>query len=75
MEGINEAKLACVSEIEKKLDADVSNAPSSWKSFAGTSGKGTTFTFNQTASTPAVVCQTSGGKVVSLTKSETTVIQ
>jgi len=75
MEGIKEAKSACVTEIQKKLDVDVSSSPSGWKSFAGTSGKGTTYTFTQTATAPGVVCTTSDGKVVSLTKSETTKIQ
>jgi Flp pilus assembly protein TadG len=75
MEGIKEAKLACVAEIQKKLNVDVSKSPSGWSSFAGTSGKGTTYTFSQTATAPGVVCITSNGKVVSLTKSETTQIQ
>ncbi len=75
MEGVKESKSACISEIQEKLGVDVTNAPSGWSSYAGTGGKGTTFTFNQTATTPGVICKTSGGKVISLTKSETTVIQ
>ncbi|MGJ8564499.1 MAG: hypothetical protein ACSHXY_13215 [Alphaproteobacteria bacterium] len=74
-EGVSEAKTACVSEIQNKLNVDVSASPSSWSSFAGTGGKGTTFTFTQTSNVPGVVCQTSGGKVVALTKSETMVVK
>ena len=74
-EAIDTAKSACASEIQSRMDVDVSAAPSSWKSYAGTGGKGTTITYSQTADTPAIVCQTTNGEVTSLTKSETTVVQ
>ena len=75
LEAIDTAKSACASEIQSRMDVDVSAAPSSWNSYAGTGGKGTTITYSQTADTPAIVCQTTNSEVTSLTKSETTVVQ
>ena len=75
MEGIGEAKQACIAEVQSRMELDISAVPSGFQSFAGTEGKGTTFTFSQTETTPAIVCNTSNGKVVSITKSETTVVQ
>ena len=75
LEGIGEAKQACIAEVESRLNIDISDAPSGWSSYAGTEGKGTKFTFSQTETTPGIVCNTSNGEVISLTKSETTVVQ
>ena len=75
LKSVDAAKLACAAEIQAKLSIDVSNIASTWSAEAGTSGKHTTISYNQTKDTPAIECVTSGGKVKSLTQSQTTKIK